>query len=153
MYWVDTRGCAWRTKWEMGRLKEHCYVGKTTAKIYHRTQRVKSCHPCSLTLLAPAGHDIASSRQTLHAFSYEHWRMEVSGPTIKMKSLLSAFCITPCMFKHLTSVECLLAARVHATPSPDSWKLSHCGEHPQVWELQKPNRPKNDKCFHIQVIF
>lgn len=43
--------------------------------------------------------------------------------------------------------------RLHTTPSLDSWKLSHCGEHPQVWELQTLNRPKNDKCFHTEVNF
>lgn len=94
------------------------------------------CFHVPSTVLALADHGTASSDQTGHAFSYGHWRPEVSGPTTKKKPLLSAFCITQCMSKHLASEECLLAAGIHTTPSPDSWKLSRCGEHPQLWELK-----------------
>lgn len=105
------------------------------------------------TVLALADHGTAGSGQTGHAFSDGHWRPEVSGPTTKKKSLLSVPCITQCRSKHLAGEECLLAAAIHPTPSPDSWKLSRCGEHPQAWELQKLNRPGSDKCFHSSSTF
>lgn len=105
------------------------------------------------SVLALADHGTASPEQTGHVFSYGHWRTEVSGPTTKKKSLLSAPCIIQCVFKHLASEECLLAAGIRATPTPDSWKLSRCGKHPQVWELQKLNTAESDKGFHSSSTF